>query len=172
MIVPAASPPVISASRPVGIVSPTRPQGVLAGPSMGSVIAHRTASPHIEALMSASANGDATMIRKVAATALSGHRAVWLSADGLRYADPADLSNADAVFGISTYAVAAGQDVLVQSSGVMVEPSWDWTPSEPLFLGPQGHLTHGHASDGVLVELGIALSPTSILIRIQQAIFL
>ena len=53
----------------------------------------------------------------------------------------------------------------------MTEPSWSWQPHKPIWLGANGTITQTPADDVNLLEVGIALSATSILIRIQSPIF-
>jgi hypothetical protein len=47
----------------------------------------------------------------------------------------------------------------------MTEPSWDWTPGLPLYVGPDGILVQSPPASGFIREIGLAVSPTSIVIR-------
>lgn len=102
-----------------------------------------------------------------AAVTLSGHRAVTPTAGGAALADQADPARVQ-VIGITTGAVLAGADAIVQTIGRMDEPSWAWTPNQPLWLGNDGLLTQTPPPAGFLVCLGVALSATSALINISR----
>jgi hypothetical protein len=102
-----------------------------------------------------------------AVVALGGQRAVAPAAAGLVYADHADPTRDQAV-GITTGATAAGEPAVVQTVGRMDEPSWSWTPHEPIWLSADGLLTQAPPTAGALVCLGVALSPSAMLISITR----
>jgi hypothetical protein len=52
----------------------------------------------------------------------------------------------------------------------MTELSWTWTPGEPIFLGNNGMLTQTPPSSGFAIELGTAISATSIWIVVGQSV--
>jgi hypothetical protein len=106
-----------------------------------------------------------------AGEALGGQRAVYIAAGEARYASAADDSAA-VVAGITTGAVADGDTATYQLSGAMTEPSWNWTPELPVFLGLSGQLTQTPPAAGAIVELGIALTPQTIVVRVQRPAFL
>lgn len=109
----------------------------------------------------------------VAGETLSGHRAVYTGADGLaHYASANDPASARAVLGITKNAAAEGGQVSVVIAGPVSEPSWSWTPGLPIFLGANGALTQAVPASGVVVELGSAVTPTSMNVRIQEPVFL
>lgn len=144
-------------------IRPTAIRGAIGTPSRPGVLSY---------LAAASANGDAVMVYKTAAQPLEKNRAVYLAADGLRYADPADVDNADAVLGITTHSAAVGQGVLVQTAGEITDVAFAWTPREPMYLGAAGTMTQTSPVAGVHVELGFALTAGAAFIRIQRAIYL
>lgn len=116
------------------------------------------------------AGGDTPM---VAASTLSGHRAVVsVSATEIGYADNDTPSHSVKVLGIIKDAANAGGTVMVQTFRSMTEPSWDWTPGQPIFLGNNGMLTQTVPATGFILELGVAISPQTIWIDIKQAISL
>lgn len=100
--------------------------------------------------------------------ALSGHRAVGVSGGQASYADATTQPN---VTGITQGAASNGASVVVQTTGELVEPSWNWS-NGPVYLASNGLLTQAPPSSGALVEVGTALSPTKLLIRIQSPIYL
>ena len=97
---------------------------------------------------------------------------MYLADDGIRYADASDTLNADATLGITAGAALAGAAVFVVTHGVMVEGSWNWTPRDPVYLGAGGALTQTPPATGLVLVVAIALTATSIEVRIQQPIFL
>ncbi len=101
---------------------------------------------------------------------LSGHRAVVATAAGAAYADPGDPSYQDAVIGITTGAALAGETVSIQAAGEMVEPSWSWTPGQPIFVGASGALTQSPPANGWVQIVALAVTATRILIIGRQAI--
>jgi len=105
-----------------------------------------------------------------AATALGGNRAVRLVAGEATYADNASVADANLVLGITRGAVVLGDIVQIQVTGLMTEPSWAWTSDAPVFVGAAGVLTQTSPSTGYTLIVGIATSPTQILIGARMPI--
>jgi hypothetical protein len=106
----------------------------------------------------------------IAAEPIGGHRAVYAAPDGLRYAsNDSDLSID--VLGVSRFASAFGEECGFQPSGEMTDPSFSFLPG-PIYLGTQGELTQDMPTSGWVVEIGIGITPTKILIRVQPPIFI
>lgn len=103
----------------------------------------------------------------VAAVALSGHRVVTPQPDGqLNYASNDNLAHLAAPLWITYGAASPGALVDVLLTGVMIEPSWSWTPG-PVYLGVNGLLTQiPPAAPGALflAQVGTATSPTSLFV--------
>lgn len=98
-----------------------------------------------------------------AGAALSGHRAV-ISLDGVAtYADPADPAHAGRLAGITTHAAVAGAGVIVQTLGLLVDPSWTWQPGT-VYLGANGALTQALPAAGSIWPIGTALNKTTLLV--------
>lgn len=113
-----------------------------------------------------------TTITATAAIALGGSRAVYLAIDGFRYADSSMPQSAHACIGITVSAVASGALATVQVQDVLTEPSWTWTIGLPVYCGIAGALTQAPPVSGAQVEIGVAKSATSILIRVQPGVTL
>lgn len=105
--------------------------------------------------------------------ALGGHRVVALDATGaVVLASNLNLSQAESVLGITTGATEAGSFPTIQRSGEIVEPSWNWTLGQPIFLGTGGLLTQTPPTLGFLLHVAFPISPTRAFIDIKQAFIL
>lgn len=90
------------------------------------------------------AKGDAGSISYTyqASTPVSGHKVVMLDGSGkLAYASSDNLDHAPRVIGITTNAASINNEVLVLGIGEVTEPSWNWQPNLPIYLGLDGALT-------------------------------
>lgn len=112
-----------------------------------------------------------TVLQATAAVALSGHRAVYRAADGLRYASADDLATIN-VLGVTTGAASPATLATVQINDELIELSWSWTPGAIVWLGLNGALTQTPPSSGAAVEIGVATSATGLLVRPQPSIVL
>jgi hypothetical protein len=101
---------------------------------------------------------------------LSGHRAVFVFAEEAFYASNTD-ETAESVIGVTIGSSLQGDAVQILTDGEIEEPSWNWTPGI-VFLGENGFLTQVAPASGAIVEVGVALAPTRLLVRIQSAQFL
>jgi hypothetical protein len=107
----------------------------------------------------------------VAASALSGHRVMITSGNGTcNYASSSDTSHALKLAGISTGAAAQGSTIDLQNSGRMEEPTWNWTPEQPIFCGITGNLTQTPPTTGFQCVVAMAESATSIIIKLSEPI--
>lgn len=112
-------------------------------------------------------------IQVMAVGILGSTRVVRSVPGGASYASSTDPDHGDDVLGIT---LQAGTDELinVQVAGDMTEPSWNWVPQEPVFLGANGMLTQvppEDPADAFVLVIGFATSPTSIMIRIESPIY-
>jgi hypothetical protein len=94
---------------------------------------------------------------------MSGHRVVTTTDDGLvRYAQPQD--GAHGPLWLTLSAATAGTVVPVATFGLVDEPSWSWTPGQPLYLAADGVLSAAAPTLGILARLAVAVTPTRIFI--------
>lgn len=108
-----------------------------------------------------------------ASGAIGGHRAVRsMFAQRAQYADHNDVPSASSVLGITLHAAEDGDQINVAASGEIVEPSWAWVIDAPIFVGVAGVLTQTPPPTGFLLVVGVATSPTSMLVSIKQPIIL
>lgn len=141
---------VVSADEPVRVVETAAAQGPQGpqGPAGGSA-SYRTVS------------------------ALGGHRAVCLQADGLHYADASTLAHAGLTAGITPGAVEAGASTTPVSNGELIEPSWRWEVDRPVFVGLDGTLTQTLPQSAVFSQVvGVATSSTSLFVRLHEPVIL
>ena len=102
---------------------------------------------------------------------LSGQRVVRPTTAGkVGYADSSTPAHANIVIGITTGAVSDASPVSVQAFGVMTEPTWAWIPDLPVFCGVNGALTQTPPISGFSLVVGIATSPTDLVVGIKQPI--
>ena len=116
-----------------------------------------------------------TYTTKTAAQSLGGHRIVRaVSGTEVDYASADDETHGDDIVGMTIAAASAGATVQVANEQDITEPSWNWTPLEPLYLGLNGLMTQTPpASPSVMcVVVGFATSATSARIRIEPPIYL
>ena len=117
-----------------------------------------------------------TILTVQSSQALSGHRVVRFNDLGLAdYASCAVESNAYRVIGITTSAVAANTDVGIQTFADITEPSWNWIPDQPIYLGVDGVLTQTvpvQPASKFLMVIGFSITPTSMFVSPQPAIFI
>lgn len=107
----------------------------------------------------------------VANTDLSGHRAVLSENGQALYADSLSPAHAGRVVGVTTGAASQGTDVQVQSAGELQDDSFAFLPGA-IWLGPNGALTQIVPAQGFAQQLGVALSPTRLLIELGAPILL
>ncbi len=88
------------------------------------------------------------------------------------YADKGNIADAAIVLGISRNAAADGSAVNIQYNGKMDDGAWTWAPQSPIYCGVSGVLTDAIPTSGMVIQVGTALSATSILVNIKQPFIL
>jgi hypothetical protein len=115
--------------------------------------------------------GGSTIV-KTAFDNVAGLHAVYVTPDGsVSHASPATVFTSN-VIGITKGSALPNDAVLVQPSGEIQDPVWNWVAGTPIYLGLSGNLTQSLPTTGFHVEIGVADSATSIIIRIQPPIYL
>ncbi len=114
-------------------------------------------------------------MRRISDAALGAHRIVRATgAETVNYADNTALDQGDDVLGLTVTATGgAGAEIFVVNGAEVIEPSWSWTPLEPLYLGQDGLMTQDPPPDSAAFTLvvGFATSPTSVMIRIEHPVY-
>jgi hypothetical protein len=117
--------------------------------------------------------GAVELMTKVAGESLGGHRVIIIDSDNkVYYADRTNPVHMYKVVGITRGAVNSGDNVEIQTYGLMTELSWNWTAGQPLFLDTNGLLTQTPPTNGFLLIIAEALTSTDIFISIKNPIVL
>jgi hypothetical protein len=113
-----------------------------------------------------------TTITRTTAHALSGHRAVTADNDGLAtYASCDDPNQISRPVWLTTGAWGDGVPATLTTDGAVTEPTWNWTPGLPIWLGLNGALTQTIPEEAVFIrELGEVIDPQTIAFRPQLPI--
>lgn len=91
-------------------------------------------------------------MQRTTAAALSGHRVVTPLNDGtVNYADATNPAHAARPVWLTTGAWNSGVLATLTAAGVVSEPSWSWTPGQPIYLGTNGALTQTQAPGAAFV---------------------
>lgn len=99
-----------------------------------------------------------------AGATVNAHRVLMFDAGGrVVHADTAISTYAFA--GISTQSAVTGATLLVAEQDIVTEAAWSWTPGTPLFVGAEGTLTPTPPATGVVQQVAVAASATSILVQ-------
>lgn len=113
--------------------------------------------------------GGSSSVTYTAGEALGGHRGVLVDTGVAYYADSSVVADIGKLVGITTGAVSMGADAVVLTSGEITEPSWTWVPG-PVYLGLTGLLTQTPPATGFIQVVGIAMTATVLLVRIQDPV--
>ncbi|WP_314407320.1 hypothetical protein [Pseudomonas kuykendallii] len=100
---------------------------------------------------------------------MSALRLVYELNGVVRYLDALDAEHIDLAAGITLTAAAQGAPINLQLSGPLDDSAWSWTLG-PVWLGAEGALTQTPPAEGFLLYVGAAVSPTRIIINIDQPI--
>ena len=105
---------------------------------------------------------------------LSGHTVVvFNSSFNLIAANSSLTSNAGSIIGITVQSAVSGDTVQVAVDGeTITEPSWSWSPNQPLYFNTEGTLTTTRPTSGFIQQVATAVSATTILVRATTPIIL
>lgn len=109
--------------------------------------------------------------QRIAGETLSALRVVYELNNQVFYLDLADTANIDQLLGVTLNAASPGAEINVQRSGIMDDNAWNWALGR-IWLGVNGTLTQTPATQGFDVLIGYAVSPTRIILNIQDPILL
>jgi len=100
---------------------------------------------------------------------LGGYRVVKIVSGSVFYSDPLDPSFGGKVLGLTRGAVTTGSLASVQTAGKISDALWTLNDGV-VYNGPNGVITQTAPTTGFVIPVGVAISPTEIIINIQQAI--
>jgi hypothetical protein len=100
---------------------------------------------------------------------LGGQRIITSKSGDAFYSDPSVEIDGGKVVGLTTTATNLNDPCFIQTSGLMEDVTWTWTEG-PVYNGANGVLTQTAPLTGFVLQVGIALTGTTILINIQQSI--
>lgn len=110
------------------------------------------------------------ILTAVAGMSLSALRAIIIDASGRAiYAQPT-LETVSGVVGVTVTAADAPDEVSYRTSGHI--EGFSFAQRGAVYLGPNGTLTQDPPTSGVTLELGVSLSSSELLLRVQQPIFM
>ena len=113
--------------------------------------------------------GGTSHVRNSAA-ALSALLVVWEDEFGVvRPLDSADEGHIDLLCGLTITGTSSVGPVTVQRTGAVDDTAWAWTPGR-VYLGAGGSLTQTPPNDGFDVLVGVAVSPTRLILSFQDPI--
>lgn len=114
--------------------------------------------------------GATVVVQMTAGEALGGQKVVRSASGSAMLATSATAAHGAAVIGITTGAATSGAQVGVQCAGLMTDPSFSFTPGGAIYCGTNGVLTQSVPTSGFILQVGVAISATSIMIKICQPI--
>lgn len=111
-------------------------------------------------------------LERTTSYALSGQRAVTTDdAGALVYASSGDLDHLSRPVWLTTGAWGPAVVATLTAEGQVTEPSWSWTPGEPIWLGINGVLTQTIPPGSLFIrELAEVIDPQSIVFRPESPI--
>jgi hypothetical protein len=102
---------------------------------------------------------------------LSGHRLVVVNNTGaVDYASCLDITHQGRIVGLTLNSANAGDRISVQRAGRVIEPSWNWQISRPVWLGVNGFLVQVPPTKGFVLVVGVAIARDSILMANIQSV--
>ncbi len=99
---------------------------------------------------------------------ISAYTAVSAAVSGVRWADSADVTKP--AIGIASAGALTNAPVPVQYAGPLTYNGWNWALGVPVFVGPNGVLTQTQPTSGYIQAVGMPLSPTTLLIDLEEAV--
>lgn len=113
--------------------------------------------------------GGTSHVRNSAA-ALSALLVVWEDELGVvRPLDSTDEDHIDLLCGLTITGTSSVGPVTVQRTGAVDDTAWAWTPGR-VYLGAGGSLTQTPPNNGFDVLVGVAVSPTRLILSFQDPI--
>jgi hypothetical protein len=120
----------------------------------------------VAAATAASSSSTSSAVTYTAAVNITAGQAVYESSSGyVSVADPTVLAGSYAVLGVAQKTVGAGSKITVATDGQVAIIGGGLTATYPVFCGPLGQLSQSPFYGYPALQVGIALSPTQILVH-------
>lgn len=117
--------------------------------------------------------GDGSLFPKAATQIIvAGQVLRAVGADQCGRADKDTPAHAGTVIGLATEDALAPEMVQIRAAGYMTLPIWSWTPYQQIFVGTDGALTQVAPESGFCQTVALAVSATTVLVRIDTPILL
>jgi len=123
-----------------------------------------------DAISALGAPGSNVIVPMTAGETLGGQKLVRAASGLAMLANSATLAHASAVVGITTGAAVNGAAVSVQREGTMTDPSFSFTPGQPVYVNGNGVLSSVIPTSGFVLQVAVAITATTIAISIKQPI--
>lgn len=102
-------------------------------------------------------------------SSLLSSRVVKYDGTNISYASNDNSDDAYVVVGVTRQ---AGTEVAVVRDGVFIDNTFTFSAGDPIFLGTNGGLTQSAPTTGFLLQVGVAITSTKMLVSIDDPIFL
>lgn len=114
-----------------------------------------------------------TAMQRTAGHAVSALRVVYEDDQGrVHYLSNTDEVHIFCLLGVTLNAADEGGLVNVQRAGVLDDSAWGWAARQRVYLGDNGSLVSDPAERGCHVLVGVAVSPTRLLLQLQDPVML
>lgn len=113
---------------------------------------------------------DTDVIQGIAGEILGGQRLVVTQNGKLYHADKDTPAHINTVLGLTLSSAVVGENAKVMREGPVIEPSWNWEPDKPVYLGNNGLLTQAVPESGFMLVIGIAETSKKIIMELQPPI--
>ena len=119
-----------------------------------------------------SENSGAVIVEGTAGENLGGHRAICTIGGFIRHADSIVQAYGVAVLGITLDACSSGGTCKYAVFGRVVEQSWSWNTSLPVYAGRYGVLTQIPPTSGFCIVIGTPIDSKTLLVKVGEPILL
>ena len=101
---------------------------------------------------------------------MSAGRVVVIDGGEAFYFQPSDATHAGRAFGITLNAALTGQNVDIQTSGVVTDAAFLFSADATLYCDADGQVVDAMPASGTVQQVGASVASNSMLISIQPAI--
>lgn len=114
-----------------------------------------------------------TLTKTAINQAIGSYRAVIaVGENSCDYANSSDVLHFDRLLGLTTHAAAQNTTINILRQGEISDTSWSFIANKPVFVADNGLITQTPVTAGFNQQIGVALTPTKLLIKLYQPILL